>query len=80
MTATAWIERVTSLSQWRRGGERAPHKPLVLLYALGRLQHTGTSKMAYADVEKDLKRLLDEFGRRGVVGRPYTLGREQPRF
>lgn len=57
-----WIERVTSLKQWRRGGERAPHKPLLLLYALGRLQRFGSSAMAFADVESDLRQLLNEFG------------------
>ena len=57
-----WIRRVTSLNQWRRGGERAPHEPLLLLYAIGGLQRTGSAGMAYADAEPDLKRLLEEFG------------------
>lgn len=57
-----WVRRVTSLNQWRRAGERAPHKPLLLLYALGRLQRTGSSAVAFVDAEADLRRLLEEFG------------------
>ena len=49
-----WLERVASIRRWARGGERAPHKPLLLLYALGRLQRTGTSEMSYAEAEADL--------------------------
>lgn len=56
------LQRVGSINQWRRGGERAPHKPLLLLYALGRLQQTGSSRVAFADAEPDLRRLLEEFG------------------
>jgi putative restriction endonuclease len=48
--------------QWQRGGERAPHKPLLLLYALGRLQQTGLPSVPFADAEGDLRRLLEEFG------------------
>lgn len=30
-----WLERTAKLRQWSRGGTRAPHKPLLFLYALG---------------------------------------------
>ena len=62
MKADGWIERVTSLNQWRRGGERAPHKPLLLLYVLGRLQRTGSASMTFVDAEKDLGRLFGGVG------------------
>lgn len=57
-----WITRATSLNQWRRNGERAPHKPLLLLYALARLQRTGSSAVPFAEAEPQLRRLLEEFG------------------
>jgi putative restriction endonuclease len=57
-----WLERVKRIRRWVRGNERAPHKPLLLLYALGRLQRTGSSRMRYADAEPELQRLLDDFG------------------
>jgi|SRR5579862_3677154 len=60
--AEAWIARVTHLNQWRRHGERAPHKPLLLLYALAKLQQTGNSLLEYTKAERDLQSLLDEFG------------------
>ena len=62
MTETGWVERVANLKVWRQRGERAPHKPLLLLYALSRLQRTGSSSMTYADAEGDLDTLLTEFG------------------
>lgn len=58
-----WLERVAKLRQWSsRSGARAPHKPLLLLYALGRFQRDGDGELRYSAVEGDLKRLLDEYG------------------
>ena len=62
MDAQGWVEQVTSLNQWKRGAERAPHKPLLLLYALGRLQRTGSASVPFSDAESDLRHLLEEFG------------------
>ena len=57
-----WIERVEQLRRWTRSGERAPHKPLLLLYALGRYQADGGLPVRYSDAEDELKKLLTEFG------------------
>jgi putative restriction endonuclease len=58
-----WLARVGSIRAWRRGGVRAPHKPLLLLYALGRLQGDRTNAaISFADAEGPLRDLLDEYG------------------
>lgn len=46
---------------WKRGDERAPHKPLLLLLALGRVQSL-VRWLSYEDVKKELGQLLLEFG------------------
>ncbi|MFC8342635.1 phosphorothioated DNA-binding restriction endonuclease [Streptomyces sp. NPDC057280] len=57
-----WLERTAQLRQWSRGGARAPHKPLLLLYALGRFQADADGELRYSAVEEDLARLLAEYG------------------
>lgn len=57
-----WAERVTRLRQWRRGGERAAHKPLLLLYALGHFQRYGDGPIPFSEAEEQPGRLLKEFG------------------
>ncbi|WP_405139962.1 HNH endonuclease [Sphaerisporangium sp. NBC_01403] len=57
-----WVERVADIRRWTRNGERAPHKPLLLLYALGRFQSHGAGPIPFSAAEADLKRLLKEFG------------------
>ena len=50
------------IKMWQRDGERAPHKSLLLLFALGRLTRDEPRQMNYKEVKDDLKILLDEFG------------------
>ncbi|MBQ1119705.1 phosphorothioated DNA-binding restriction endonuclease [Streptomyces sp. B15] len=57
-----WVARVGALRQWTSGHERAPHKPLLLLYALGRFQAAPQSELRYTEIEKDLAHLLREYG------------------
>ncbi|MGY4978295.1 phosphorothioated DNA-binding restriction endonuclease [Streptomyces sp. 900105755] len=57
-----WLERTAKLRQWSRDSVRAPHKPLLLLYALGRFQADAEDELRYTVVEADLKQLLAEYG------------------
>src|SRR5262245_66063377 len=61
MTADALLQRFDDLTVWRQGDRRAPHKPLLVLYALGRWQR-GLTDVSFREAEKDLKQLLREFG------------------
>ena len=64
MTGPAeWEQRVAGIRAWSKGGVRAPHKPLLLLYALGRLQTSGeNSFIPFTEAEKPLDALLVDFG------------------
>lgn len=57
-----WVERVAGIRRWARDGERAPHKPLLLLYALGCFQRRGGEPIPFSAAEADLRHLLKEFG------------------
>ncbi|HSK29851.1 MAG TPA: hypothetical protein VLA17_07795 [Candidatus Limnocylindria bacterium] len=62
MTPDEIRERFGSLTVWKRGGERAPHKPLLALYAIGRGLRGEPRMASYAQFDKDLAKLLVEFG------------------
>lgn len=47
---------------WKRGVERAPHKPLLLLYALGRCSRGEPREVSFEEVDEQLSVLLAEFG------------------
>ena len=52
----------THITVWKRGAERAPHKPLLLLYALGKCQRGEPRAIPYTEVDPVLQRLLRAFG------------------
>ncbi|MFC5700717.1 phosphorothioated DNA-binding restriction endonuclease [Cohnella faecalis] len=54
-------KRIANLSIWKKNGQRAPHKPLLLLFALAQLQQNQTI-LSYADTRAKLRKLLFEFG------------------
>lgn len=62
MTATELRSLVDDLTVWKRGDRRAPHKPLLLLYALGRLYSERRRLLPYLEVDERLRRLLHDFG------------------
>src|SRR5205814_5429723 len=61
MSTAAILRRFDNLNVWKKHGKRAPHKPLLVLYALGRWQR-GLTDVGFREAEKDLKELLREFG------------------
>ena len=63
VTDEEWLDAVGSIKQFRANGVRAPHKPLLILLALGRFQRTGSSAMTFSEAEAPLSELLADFGR-----------------
>src|SRR3954452_23471904 len=61
MNSDAILERFDDLGVWKQGDQRAPHKPLLVLYALGRWQR-GLIDVTFREAEPDLTALLREFG------------------
>ena len=58
MTADELKRRFDKISVWRRAGQRAPHKPLLVLYALGRMLRGEPRMVSFRRAEKELKTLL----------------------
>ena len=61
MTPDAFRARLDDVTTWRRGDQRAPHKPLLLLLALARFAD-GVERMPFSTVEAPLRALLRDFG------------------
>src|SRR5262245_57903390 len=61
MSSDAILTRFDELNVWKQGDQRAPHKPLLVLYALGRWQQ-GKAEVTFKEAEPDLTALLREFG------------------
>jgi len=47
---------------WKRNGVSAPHKPLLILYALGKLLNGESRLIPFSEVDEVLGNLLKEFG------------------
>src|SRR5690349_19311090 len=61
MKKTELLDRFDRLTIWKKGEQRAPHKPLLILYALGRWQR-GLPEVTFPEAEPQLTALLREFG------------------
>jgi putative restriction endonuclease len=56
------FEVFASIRVWERDGQRAPHKPLLVLLMLGRLWRQEPPIVPFAQIEPVLRRLLEQFG------------------
>ena len=72
------IQKFEQLRVWRNAGERAPHKPLLVLYAIGELLREGNRLLPYSEIDENLGNLLREFGPgRANYGTQYPFWRLQ---
>ncbi|MEQ8239937.1 MAG: HNH endonuclease [Cyclobacteriaceae bacterium] len=61
MTESDLIDKFLSVRAWQSGDKRAPHKSLLMLYALAQLQNN-KEMFSYEEVEEKLMELLVNFG------------------
>ena len=66
------LERLSSLRQHQQDGRRSPHKPLLVLLALGRLVTTGSSSLPWSVAEERLADLIEQFGPTSKTGRAQS--------
>ena len=71
MDREAIIQKFESLRPWQKSGKRAPHKPLLVLYAIRRLLQDSERCLRYSEVHENLRKLLEEFGPTEAKPRPY---------
>ncbi len=64
------LKAFSNLRVWKRNGRQAPHKPLLILYALGKWAAGEKEGIYYKDAEEELKQLLRDFGMPGSTPRP----------
>jgi putative restriction endonuclease len=62
MTRDAVLGLFDRLNVWSRRDQRAPHKPLLVLYALGRWTRGQPADIPFRQADADLTALLKEFG------------------
>ena len=72
MSGVSILQRFDDLSIWKQGDQRAPHKPLLVLYALGRWQQ-GKAEVTFKEAEPDLTALLWEFGPPRIPDHPRRI-------
>jgi len=52
----------SNITVWKKGAQRAPHKPLLTLYALGKNLRREGRLIPFCEIDRDLRKLLEEFG------------------
>ena len=62
MTNQEILHSFDRIKSWTKGSERAPHKPLLILIALGKIQNGNTEYLQFTTIEEQLRNLLIDFG------------------
>ena len=68
------FQKFENLNLWRKDGARAPHKPLLVIYAIGELLRGKDRLLPYSEIDVNFGNILSEFGpRRSRHGTQYPL-------
>ena len=70
MDRNSLLQKFKALNLWQKEGKRAPHKPLLVLLAIGKLLRDEPRLIEYSDIEEKLGKLLQEFGPWRSISRP----------
>lgn len=71
VTADEFVARLARLHTHEHRGRRAPHKPLLLLFALGRVLRERDRLVSYAEVDRRVGKLMRRFGSPRSSVRPH---------
>ncbi|GAU78659.1 phosphorothioated DNA-binding restriction endonuclease [Fusibacter sp. 3D3] len=62
MNAAEFKTIIDHLKVWKKNGQRAPHKPLLILLALARIKNGQTELVLFSEIRDPLEQLLKDFG------------------
>lgn len=62
MNTEELLANFAGITVWKKGDKRAPHKPLLILYMLGRLSRGELGYVSFDEMDVKVGELLEEFG------------------
>lgn len=65
MKPDEFLDCIRNLKTWKRGDQRAPHKPLLLLLALGNVQNQRPRLSSWTETQERLGQIFAQFGQPG---------------
>ncbi len=65
-----WRQALSILNTWKRGDQRAVHKPLLTLMLIAKAASNGSRRIHFVTIAEELTKLLKEFGPRRRIYHP----------
>ena len=65
-----WRQALSKLNTWKRGDQRAVHKPLLTLMLIAKAASNGSRHIHFVTIAEELTKLLKEFGPRRLIYHP----------